>query len=790
MLRSFSLDAPFRCLPPNIFEEVGLGKKTVIFGHNGSGKSTLSSVLAALGKPFERTATWTSGDRSAKPQIVGQNGLPDDLQISVFNKEYVAQNLASFLDGKDAAAIVTLGDAVGAKKDEDEIKAKIQSLDSDKRKNDKALASASNASLAIVRSVQSSIELNLKKHDQKFSKNRYSEPFVRRLLGEAKAAHPSEDERVAALEELSQPVLEPITKQADLDNAAWSSLSTQTESLLREGVLSQLLPSLVGNAALQNWVLEGLKLHEDQGCCSFCASPITSERRVALRKHFDESRQKVQTDVTRLLNQSANLRSELNRWQNWFPEAKAIHPTVRAEAETAKDEQLQLFNEAIAYLDAIDRALEQKRDEPERTDLPEVRSEVPDFKIGSSEAFVNTHNNLCATRDTRRTELTGLVLESFIGISGDAYKKAAENEAALEAEKNRIESLAKPLPAQLATARAKQFTSQTMADQINADLASVYGRHHLRIEVAQQGKAYRCWRDTEPASNLSDGEKNTLALIYFLRHLQDAAQEVDPKRRIVVVDDPSSSLDRESVYATHSWLLKQLKAYGQYVILTHDFELLRLLLASLKNQVSNSRSTIGKPNKPGATSTDITKAADEKHFPAVRFLEITARSGTDGNRTSKVEAIPDYIINHISEYHYLFDRVMRGIEDSSEAESLFLLPNAARRMLESFSRFKRPDVTDFLQAMESMTEDDSFRDVYDFCNKHSHGEGRELSQPLDRHSVQQQIQRAVEFMSHIDADHVEKMKKATGRPTPARQQTRRPSQQGLTNRSRAMTEAG
>ena len=96
-----------------------------------------------------------------------------------------------------------------------------------------------------------------------------------------------------------------------------------------------------------------------------------------------------------------------------------------------------------------------------------------------------------------------------------------------------------------------------MADQINADLASVYGRKHLRIEVAEQGKAYRCWRDTEPASNLSEGEKNTLALIYFLRHLQDESFEIDPKKRIVVVDDPSSSLDRESVYATHSWLLKQ-----------------------------------------------------------------------------------------------------------------------------------------------------------------------------------------------------------------------------------------
>ncbi|MEO7861356.1 MAG: AAA family ATPase, partial [Nitrospirales bacterium] len=662
MLRSFSLDAPFRCLPSNVFEEVGLGKKTVIFGHNGSGKSTLSSVLSALGSPFERKATWVGSDRSVRPRIVGQSGPPDDLMISVFNKEYVANNLASFLDGEDAAAIVTLGDAVGAKKEEDEIGAKLQTLETEKRKNDKVLASASAASLAIVRSVQSSIELNLKRHDQRFNKNRYSEPFVRRLLAEARAEHPGNEERIAALEELSQPVLEPISKQAVMDDAAWASLGARTETLLRQGVLSELLPSLVGNPALQDWVLEGLKLHEEQHSCSFCSGPITSERRVALKKHFDESRERIQTDVAGLLQQSANLRASLKRWQDWFLAPESIHQTLRAEAAAAKEDQQRVYEQAIVYLDAIDSVLDQKRDEPERTDLPAVHAEIPDFKTGSSEVFVDAHNNLCATRDTRRIELADLALENLIGASGDAYKKAAENEADLEAEKNRIETIAKPLPAQLATARAKQFTSQTMADQINADLASVYGRHHLRIEVAQQGKAYRCWRDTEPASNLSDGEKNTLALIYFLRHLQDEAQDIDPNRRIVVVDDPSSSLDRESVYATHSWLLKQLKAYGQYVILTHDFELLRLLLASLKNQVGNSRSTIGKANKAGATPADLANAADERHFPAVRFLEITARSGADGSRTSRIEAIPDYVINHISEYHYLFDRVMRGIE--------------------------------------------------------------------------------------------------------------------------------
>ena len=763
MLRSFSLDRPFRCLQTNPFGQVGLGKKTVIYGHNGSGKSTLSLLLSSLDSPTNGKITWVSSDRAAKPLLLGPAGLPDSLLISVFNKEYVAQNLASFLDGADAAAIITLGDAVGARKEEDEISVKMAKLDKDRKSNLKVLEGASAASLAIVRSVQTSIESNLKRYDLSFTKNRYNEPMLRKLLATSGAGYPLDDKRIAAMDELGQPVPDAIIPQAGLDQYVWDKLGASTESLLREGVLSELLSSLVGEATLQQWVLEGMELHEGQHSCGFCAGPITSERRVALSKHFDESRQLIQNNAKVLMSQCNDLRMTLTKWLEWFPDTQAIHSTLRENAAATGKDQQAIYVAAIAYLDEINGVLKKKHDEPERTDLPTLTLKAPNFSRCSSEVFVNAHNELCASGDTRRNELTAIAFDNFVGSSAEAYRKAAANEAQLESEKSRIAALARPLPALLATARAKQFSSHAMAAQINADLASVYGRKHLRIEVSENGKAYRCWRDTEPATNLSEGEKNTLALIYFLRHLQDESQKIDPKKRIVVIDDPSSSLDRESVYATHSWLLKQLNDYGQYVILTHDFELLRLLLGSLKNQVGKSRSKIGRASKPGATQADHLAAADEQHFPAARFLEISAASLEGGSRSSTIEAIPDFIINHISEYHYFFDRVIRGIENPDEAENLFLLPNAARRMLESFSRFKRPDLPDFLPAMEAMTQDGTFRDVYDFCNKHSHGEGRELSQPLDRHSVKQQLERAVAFMVHVDADHVEKMEKAVGR---------------------------
>lgn len=119
-----------------------------------------------------------------------------------------------------------------------------------------------------------------------------------------------------------------------------------------------------------------------------------------------------------------------------------------------------------------------------------------------------------------------------------------------------------------------------MADTLTKDLARVYGKDHLSVTVTEDGKSYACRRGSEPATHLSDGERTTLSLLYFLRKLEDETISGDKSARIVVVDDPSSSLDREALFATHQWLVDTLDGFGQYIVLTHDFGLLRLFLKS------------------------------------------------------------------------------------------------------------------------------------------------------------------------------------------------------------------
>lgn len=120
--------------------------------------------------------------------------------------------------------------------------------------------------------------------------------------------------------------------------------------------------------------------------------------------------------------------------------------------------------------------------------------------------------------------------------------------------------------------------------------------------------------------------------------------------------------------------------------------------------------------------------------------------------------------NNVSEYAYLFSMVMKGVANPSDAERLFLLPNAARRVLEVFCSYKAPHRTQLDQQLEVLieTSGEAYRDVYDFCNRFSHGEGNESVDVLDARTVHQQIRRCMEFLKSADGDHFERMCKATG----------------------------
>ncbi|TDZ79109.1 hypothetical protein DE4585_02844 [Mycobacteroides salmoniphilum] len=753
MLRRMEPTNSYRSLRRGFWpNHLPLGEHSVIYGHNGSGKSSFATLLFEIASEASSVEVqWE--DENAHTHTVGAGQGGPSPSMAVFTKDWVRRNLAQFLEGSTASPIVTLGEeAIEAKEQETELAQQIEDFlerasEAEKKRKDSATKAKKLATAA-----QDAVADQLREFAyERFSKNKYSLPVVEGKVHNYHGEFPDENRHAEALKRLGEGRAERVRVVSDPPAGRVASFDS-LDSLLAATPTRVALEALAVDRDRQAWVERGVDLHESLDECLFCAGPVTTDRREQLAKHFDQSWFRIREQAQSLLQEARKQRSDLLNWVSGIPDPKDMSGDLRdgyAVHVQAVNEQLSHWTAALESIEAV---LESKADDPS------VTPEAPDWSVLTSsisvlplQHAVAEHNRQADEHEAVREGHFETVLNHIFGSRSEAFRTLEAHVQTAKAEVDAAKSAADLAKRTLADIRQKQFSNSQMAETLTNDLARVYGKEHLTVAVTEDGKSYACRRGGDPATHLSDGERTTLSLLYFLRKLQDETVGGDRSERIVVIDDPSSSLDREALFATHQWLVDTLKGFGQFIVLTHDFGLLRLFLKSQKNAWDNSCKKIRNSN------------ADEERFPKVAFLEMYA-SAEGGQRRTKVEALPSMLTKHTTEYAYLFNKVMNGIAAGAGHDHLFLLPNATRRVLEVFSSYKAPHLSNFDQRLEVMMGDaasNPYRDVYDFCNRYSHGEGNETVDELDGHATHRLIRRSMEFLKFSDAEHFERMCKAT-----------------------------
>jgi len=754
VLRRLDLKNPWRSLSTGFWpDDIPLGCRSVVYGHNGSGKSTLAELLLSLSEGASATGVeWESEDQQRTTVAAG--GASPSPSMAVFTRKWVEANLADFLDGDSASAIVTLGrEAIDAKEEEGRLGGEIQRLHAeliDAEKNHKA---TERKVAKLAKDVQDQIVSELKEFDyNRFTKNRYSVPKVTADLRAYRGECPDGKAHAEALKRLGEGAPTVIVGVSS-PPAGIADALTGLADLLAETPARVALAELEGSSIAQGWVEDGLHIHADRTNCLFCAGTIGPERREQLARHFDESWLRIRARAQSLAGNVTRESKELVTWCTALPAAALLAGELQPVYEEALGRATSKVDERVAALAAIEKSLSCKIDDPSATpSAPDWSALAGDFAATVLTQAVKEHNEQARHHTEIAKGHTQAVLDHLIGSQSEAFRqleqqdkewaqRAATARKAVELAERRLEEV-----------RQSRFTTKDMAERLTSDLSRVYGKNHLSVAVTEDGKSYACRRGAKPGTDLSEGERTTLSLLYFLRKLEDEQLPGGhPTQRIVVIDDPSSSLDREALFATHQWLIDTLGGFGQYVILTHDFSLLRLFIKSHRNAWGKSMKRINESD------------TDEIRFPKVAFLEMFAAT-VDNERQSRVGKLPRLLLNSTSEYAYLFSMVMTGVADSEDYERLFLLPNAARRILEVFASYKAPHRTDFLQQLEVLVQSDEgepFRDVYDFCNRFSHGEGSESIDVLDARAVHGQIRRCMEFLRAVDGEHFQRMCEAT-----------------------------
>lgn len=235
------------------------------------------------------------------------------------------------------------------------------------------------------------------------------------------------------------------------------------------------------------------------------------------------------------------------------------------------------------------------------------------------------------------------------------------------------------------------------AEELNEEVAAYLGRRELTFETSDSG--YRLFRHGEPAYHLSEGERTAIAFMYFLKTLED--ESLDLTEAIIVIDDPISSLDANSLYSAFSFMKTKTAEAAQLFILTHNFQLFRL--------VRNWFDHMNRGRKKNALNA---------------HMYLLEPKWAEGNRSSSLVPLDPLLANYESEYHYLFKQIW-SVAQSTEAAPLdqyYVLPNVGRRLLETFLSFKFPGGKPALGLLMSKVEFDPAKKtrLLRFLHVHSH----------------------------------------------------------------------
>lgn len=725
------------------------GRYNLIYGWNGSGKTTLSRVFRAL----ESQKPLPSGD--AILRIDGNDlGSADfgttTLPVRVFNRDFVNETVFP-TGGGEVAPIFVLGkESVEKQKQAERLKAEREAtreqLDSAHTAKKDAETSLDEFCIERASAIKDALRSSGSNPYNDYNKTAFRSRAGQMVEdGDAVTHHLAETERERLLKQYRESP-KPQLSLRGYRIPALQDVAVEVEGMLSVTVVSKAIEALKSDAQLSEWIRTGLNLHQKREAdnCLFCEQPLTSTRLSTLEAHFSSE---YENFLRRLDSKICELQAMSKQASvDTLPNKAELYDDLATEYEAAKQSLTQTTEVTRNFLDTLVTALTDKKGRP--FDSLALEMAVPCVDTDAMES-VNTvirrHNQASEDFETRVSSARERVALDMIAARLDEFvrrqKDVADKKACilpLGHEVNRLTDEIQQLEREIVEHRQP-------AEELNEDLNKYLGHGELQLEIRETG--YVITRNSVPAEALSEGETTAIAVLYFLKSLQDKRFELN--NGLVVLDDPVSSLDANALYLAFGFIRERTTYAGQLIVLTHNFTFFR--------EVRNWFHHLS-----GQGKKDINQR------PARFYMLDFARRGVE--RFSIIRQLDPLLERYESEYHYLFARIFREATSSSPVtlEQNYALPNMARRLLEAFLAFRRPQVAGQLSKKLRSTNFDEAKKlrILRFVHTHSHGDtiGEPEHDPSllgEAHAVLNDL---LEFIKAEDPLHFEAMKELVEPP--------------------------
>lgn len=549
-----------------------LAPVSFFFGKNGTGKSTLASILGSgVG------ALWNPD----------QN--PEDFEVLVYNRDYVEKNLQPFAGLPGVFTVDEVNAAV-----QNEIDAAAERLRALRVERDQARNARDGAE-------QQQEALRQQTEEVIWQAGRgLRDPFKKALKGSlTKAAY---FQRVLATDAGTphdQEALDTLYNTAfDDEAAAHPQLSPAAPVLPKSDLLGQAIISTSDSSYTRfmkalgatDWVRHGHAEYQEaaDGACPYCQQRLPDEVQQEISASFDSA---YQEDIAALRAFIEDYKEKARvLWST--PKSHQLEDPLGTLDFVEYDAKVDLLQ---ARLRANVAALDEKLASPSKAVTLEETAHLVDeinHLVESFNAATAEHNHIVASREDQQKLCTQMVweasadrLEEKVTAYRNEVAKATRRVREADAAFNQAETDIATLEKTIASLHSQTVNTGETVTKINALLKASGFQGFLMRQRPDQPNVYEVARDDGSiAEHLSEGERNFIAFLYFYHQLRGSVnREGNSKQRIVVIDDPVSSMDSSSLFivaslvrnlvdaCAHNWSpYEDATDIAQVVILTHN----------------------------------------------------------------------------------------------------------------------------------------------------------------------------------------------------------------------------
>jgi wobble nucleotide-excising tRNase len=648
-----------------------LEEYNVVYGWNASGKSTLCRILRSIGlKNVNADASFkiTHAEANKLHELSEVNIALHKLKLKVFCQEFINECIQYENSGR-VKSIIRLGpEGIGLKdrvtkyrRYKKSVEDNINQLGLTLKQSNKALERHLQTIAQITRSTCSLSQAYNKNAVETAYKQNFTNTW--QDLGEALA----EKQKVAQSSENKNSI-----NLIDLEFDHINDIYTKLLSLYRRAVVpTQVIELFTNSPALEKWVHEGITFHEDKDKCLFCDNSLTEQRKKSLLAHFSKEFEELEIsfnnfenilnsclqkiEVIAFQDASEFYEDEQEKWKSFKPEffllinnyKKIIGGFLRAITHKRNN----LYNQLDEYdISAFDVSKEQ---------LDVFLAEVFKFN-GNRKNFILAHNSRTKNFQKEKEKAVEEIKGHFLQINFEEYNSLSKDSMRIEHRISKTKNLLDKLDTAIAAINEKISETHLGAIDINKKLYEFLGHDNIALKELTDSDGTKCYqlqRRGRIASNLCEGEKNAIALIYFIESLNNDTDSLEES--IVVLDDPISSYDSANMYNAIAFMKVYLGKARQIIIFTHNYA----VFSELRKWFSFA--------KKDKRKSKIFQIVREKHI-------------------SKLVKANSTLEKFHTEYEFLFAELFNAnLTKETDYASKYYLLNAARRVLEVFLTFKQ-----------------------------------------------------------------------------------------------------